>query len=166
MAAAENQGPAAGGPRGAAEAEADGMMGLTDLPGELLELILCCDVLGAADIGRVSCTCRRLREACQPRGKVWRERFRLRWARPGTARSAGEGGLRWLDAAWRGRARAARGRGGALSAQAGPRPEGVRLAAGTVGPGGPGCSWGGGSVPPPSHPILDCLLFPAPRGAC
>ncbi|NXU35940.1 FBX21 protein, partial [Drymodes brunneopygia] len=44
---------------------------LTDLPGELLELILCCDVLGAADIGRVSCTCRRLREACQPRGKVW-----------------------------------------------------------------------------------------------
>ncbi|NWH77624.1 FBX21 protein, partial [Piaya cayana] len=52
---------------------------LTDLPSELLELILCCDVLGAADIGRVSCTCRRLREACQPRGKVWRERFRLRW---------------------------------------------------------------------------------------
>lgn len=59
---------------------------LTDLPGELLELILCCDVLGAADIGRVSCTCRRLREACQPRGKVWRERFRLRWARPGLGR--------------------------------------------------------------------------------
>ncbi|NXU57487.1 FBX21 protein, partial [Turnix velox] len=52
---------------------------LTDLPGELLELILCCDVLGAVDIGRVSCTCRRLREVCQPRGKVWRERFRLRW---------------------------------------------------------------------------------------
>lgn len=82
-----------GGPRGAAEADGDGM-GLTDLPGELLELILCCDVLGAADIGRVSCTCRRLREACQPRGKVWRERFRLRWARPRPA-----GGLRWPGAA-------------------------------------------------------------------
>ncbi|XP_074868937.1 F-box only protein 21 isoform X2 [Carettochelys insculpta] len=61
-----------------AAAEAGGM-GLTDLPGELLELILCSEVLSAADIGRVSCTCRRLREACQGRGKVWRERFRLRW---------------------------------------------------------------------------------------
>ena len=66
----------------AAEAE---RLCLTDLPGELLELILCCDVLGAADIGRVACTCRRLREACQPRGKVWRERFRLRWAARGGA---------------------------------------------------------------------------------
>lgn len=64
----------------AAEAE---RLCLTDPPGELLELILCCDVLGAADIGRVACTCRRLREACQPRGKVWRERFRLRWAARG-----------------------------------------------------------------------------------
>ncbi|NXX65710.1 FBX21 protein, partial [Spizella passerina] len=65
---------------------------LTDLPGELVELILCCDVLGAADIGRVSCTCRRLREACQPRGKVWRERFRLRWAAPlGPARPGSDG---------------------------------------------------------------------------
>uniref|UniRef100_A0A8C3V868 F-box protein 21 n=37 Tax=Passeriformes TaxID=9126 RepID=A0A8C3V868_CATUS len=69
--AAEAAGPAGPG--------SGGGTGLTDLPGELLELILCCDVLGAADIGRVSCTCRRLREACQPRGKVWRERFRLRW---------------------------------------------------------------------------------------
>lgn len=65
---------------------------LTDLPGELLELILCCDVLGAADIGRVACTCRRLREACQPRGKVWRERFRLRWAARGGGRRAGRDG--------------------------------------------------------------------------
>ncbi|XP_019349308.2 F-box only protein 21 isoform X3 [Alligator mississippiensis] len=56
-----------------------GAMGLTALPGELLELILCSVALGAADIGRVSCTCRRLRDACAPRGKVWRERFRLRW---------------------------------------------------------------------------------------
>ncbi|XP_050780100.1 F-box only protein 21 isoform X3 [Gopherus flavomarginatus] len=61
-----------------AAAEAGGM-GLTDLPGELLELILCSGVLSAADIGRVSCTCRRLRETCQARGKVWRERFRRRW---------------------------------------------------------------------------------------
>ncbi|XP_042699124.2 F-box only protein 21 isoform X2 [Chrysemys picta bellii] len=61
-----------------AAAEAGGM-GLTDLPGELLELILCSGVLSAADIGRVSCTCRRLRDVCQARGKVWRERFRLRW---------------------------------------------------------------------------------------
>lgn len=65
---------------------------LTDLPGELLELILCCDVLGAADIGRVACTCRRLRETCQPRGKVWRERFRLRWAARGGGRRAGRDG--------------------------------------------------------------------------
>lgn len=70
----------------AAEAE---RLCLTDLPGELLELILCCDVLGAADIGRVACTCRRLREACQPRGQVWRERFRLRWAARGGGRRAG-----------------------------------------------------------------------------
>ncbi|XP_019362220.1 PREDICTED: F-box only protein 21 isoform X3 [Gavialis gangeticus] len=65
-------------PEPEAEAEA-GAMGLTALPGELLELILCSAALGAADIGRVSCTCRRLRDACAPRGKVWRERFRLRW---------------------------------------------------------------------------------------
>lgn len=82
--AAEAAGPAGPG--------SGGGTGLTDLPGELLELILCCDVLGAADIGRVSCTCRRLREACQPRGKVWRERFRLRWAPPhGPARPGAEG---------------------------------------------------------------------------
>ncbi|NXW47449.1 FBX21 protein, partial [Nyctiprogne leucopyga] len=69
---------------------------LTDLPGELLELILCCDVLGAADIGRVSCTCRRLREACQPRGKVWRERFRLRWPSLMKYYSQTEG-VSWLE---------------------------------------------------------------------
>ncbi|XP_019394905.1 PREDICTED: F-box only protein 21 isoform X2 [Crocodylus porosus] len=69
-------------PEAEAEAEAGagaGVMGLTALPGELLELILCSAALGAADIGRVSCTCRRLRDACAPRGKVWRECFRLRW---------------------------------------------------------------------------------------
>ncbi|XP_015268917.1 PREDICTED: F-box only protein 21 isoform X1 [Gekko japonicus] len=52
---------------------------LTALPGELLELIACCGTLSAADVGRLACTCRRLREACQPHGKVWREQFRLRW---------------------------------------------------------------------------------------
>lgn len=120
-AAAENQGPAAGGPRGAAEAEADGMMGLTDLPGELLELILCCDVLGAADIGRVSCTCRRLREACQPRGKVWRERFRLRWARHGPAWPAGEGGCAgWMRLGEGGRGLPGAGGKGPVSAGRAP----------------------------------------------
>ncbi|XP_061458447.1 F-box only protein 21 isoform X1 [Rhineura floridana] len=54
-------------------------LSLTELPGELLELIVCCGSLGAADVGRLACTCRRLKEACQPRGKVWREQFRLRW---------------------------------------------------------------------------------------
>lgn len=87
----------------AAEAE---RLCLTDLPGELLELILCCDVLGAADIGRVACTCRRLREACQPRGKVWRERFRLRWAARGGGRGASGGPCR---------------RGGPRTAACGPR---------------------------------------------
>lgn len=139
MAAAEGAGPA--GSRGPAEAEADGM-GLTDLPGELLELILCCDVLGAADIGRVSCTCRRLREACQPRGKVWRERFRLRWAPPTvTARRSGgscEGG--------RGVTGPLLGAGQARSAQAGPC-WGCSAALGPLGLGGPGCAWGGESAP-------------------
>nr|XP_060641457.1 F-box only protein 21 isoform X1 [Anolis sagrei ordinatus] len=52
---------------------------LTELPGELLELILCCGALSAVDLARLARTCRRLREACQPRGKVWREQLRLRW---------------------------------------------------------------------------------------
>lgn len=139
MAAGEGQDPAAGlgVPRGPAEADGD-RMGLTDLPGELLELILCCDVLGAADIGRVSCTCRRLREACQPRGKVWRELFRLRWApRPG------EGGG---------------GAGRALSARAGPRWSGSKVPLGWK---GPGASWG---MEPNSsrHPIPAPFPFPAP----
>lgn len=56
-----------------------GPLSLTELPGELLELILCCGVLRAVDVGSLACTCRRLREACQPSGKVWREQFRLRW---------------------------------------------------------------------------------------
>ncbi|XP_077163606.1 F-box only protein 21 [Paroedura picta] len=52
---------------------------LTALPGELLELIAGCRTLSAADVGRLACTCRRLRDACRPHGKVWREQFRLRW---------------------------------------------------------------------------------------
>uniref|UniRef100_A0A7N4NZU4 F-box protein 21 n=1 Tax=Sarcophilus harrisii TaxID=9305 RepID=A0A7N4NZU4_SARHA len=58
---------------------AAGALGLTDLPGELLELILCCRSLGAADLGHVACTCRRLRELCQGGGNVWRRQFRERW---------------------------------------------------------------------------------------
>ncbi|XP_043825539.1 F-box only protein 21 [Dromiciops gliroides] len=58
---------------------ATGVLGLTDLPGELLELILCCRSLGAADLGHVACTCRRLRELCQGGGNVWRRQFRERW---------------------------------------------------------------------------------------
>ncbi|XP_060105610.1 F-box only protein 21 isoform X1 [Heteronotia binoei] len=61
------------------EAERAAPLTLTALPGELLELIACCGTLSAADVGRLACTCRRLREACQPHGKVWREQFRLRW---------------------------------------------------------------------------------------
>lgn len=64
---------------GSAQAPSPAPLGLTELPGELLELILCCGSLGAADLGRLSCTCRHLREACQPRGKVWREQLRRRW---------------------------------------------------------------------------------------
>ncbi|XP_068937841.1 F-box only protein 21 isoform X2 [Petaurus breviceps papuanus] len=56
-----------------------GALSLTDLPGELLELILCCRSLGAADLGHVACTCRRLRELCQGGGNVWRRQFRERW---------------------------------------------------------------------------------------
>lgn len=68
------------GPEPGLEAErAAPALTLTALPGELLELIACCGTLSAADVGRLACTCRRLREACQPHGKVWREQFRLRW---------------------------------------------------------------------------------------
>ncbi|XP_013931286.1 PREDICTED: F-box only protein 21 [Thamnophis sirtalis] len=60
----------------AGPASAPAPLSLTELPGELLELILCCGSLGAADLGRLSCSCRHLRDACQPRGKVWREQLR------------------------------------------------------------------------------------------
>ncbi|KAL7986786.1 hypothetical protein Chor_013069 [Crotalus horridus] len=60
-------------------APAPAPLGLTELPGELLELILCCGSLGAADLARLARTCRHLREACQPCGKVWREQLRRRW---------------------------------------------------------------------------------------
>ncbi|XP_030074049.1 F-box only protein 21 [Microcaecilia unicolor] len=54
-------------------------LGLTELPSEVLELILCSAGLLFADIGSASCCCRRLREVCQGRGKVWRRLFRNRW---------------------------------------------------------------------------------------
>lgn len=58
--------------------EAAGFGCLVSLPGEVLEYILCSGSLSAADIGRVSSTCRRLRELCQSSGKVWKEQFRVR----------------------------------------------------------------------------------------
>ncbi|XP_039085441.1 F-box only protein 21 isoform X3 [Hyaena hyaena] len=60
--------------------EAAGLSCLVNLPGEVLEYILCSGSLTAADIGRVSSTCRRLRELCQSSGKVWKEQFRVRKA--------------------------------------------------------------------------------------
>ncbi|XP_044304805.1 F-box only protein 21 isoform X1 [Varanus komodoensis] len=65
--------------KGAAPGPGPRPLTLTELPGELLEYILCCGSLRAADVGRLACACRRLREACQPHGKVWREQFRRRW---------------------------------------------------------------------------------------
>uniref|UniRef100_G1T7Y2 F-box protein 21 n=3 Tax=Euarchontoglires TaxID=314146 RepID=G1T7Y2_RABIT len=59
--------------------EPAGLSCLVNLPGEVLEYILCSGSLTAADIGRVSSTCRRLRELCQSSGKVWKEQFRVRW---------------------------------------------------------------------------------------
>lgn len=58
--------------------EAAGLCCLVSLPGEVLEYILCSGSLTAADISRVSSTCRRLRELCQSSGKVWKEQFRVR----------------------------------------------------------------------------------------
>lgn len=58
--------------------ETAGLSCLVNLPGEVLEYILCSGSLTAADIGRVSSTCRRLRELCQSSGKVWKEQFRVR----------------------------------------------------------------------------------------
>uniref|UniRef100_A0A8C6MNT0 F-box domain-containing protein n=1 Tax=Mus spicilegus TaxID=10103 RepID=A0A8C6MNT0_MUSSI len=62
-----------------AAAEATGPSCLVQLPGEVLEYILCSGSLTALDIGRVSSTCRRLREVCQSSGQVWKEQFRVRW---------------------------------------------------------------------------------------
>ncbi|KAK7809141.1 hypothetical protein U0070_006155 [Myodes glareolus] len=62
-----------------AAAEAVGPSCLVQLPGEVLEYILCSGSLTALDIGRVSSTCRRLREVCQSSGQVWKEQFRVRW---------------------------------------------------------------------------------------
>nr|XP_033810275.1 F-box only protein 21 isoform X1 [Geotrypetes seraphini] len=73
MAASGRSAPASPGP---GEPEA---VGLATLPGELLELILCSAGLLHTDIGSASCSCRRLREVCQGRGKVWRHLFRSRW---------------------------------------------------------------------------------------
>lgn len=61
-----------------AASEAPGLSCLVSLPGEVLEYILCSGSLTAADIGRISSTCRRLRELCQSSGKVWKEQFRVR----------------------------------------------------------------------------------------
>lgn len=61
-----------------AAAEATGPSCLVQLPGEVLEYILCSGSLTALDIGRVSSTCRRLREVCQSSGQVWKEQFRVR----------------------------------------------------------------------------------------
>lgn len=58
--------------------EAAGLSCLVNLPGEVLEYILCCGSLTATDVSRVSSTCRRLRELCQSSGKVWKEQFRVR----------------------------------------------------------------------------------------
>lgn len=52
---------------------------LTDLPAELLEYILCFPALNHFDICNVSCTCKRLRDVCHGRGKVWAHQYKLRW---------------------------------------------------------------------------------------
>ncbi|XP_075034618.1 F-box only protein 21 isoform X2 [Mixophyes fleayi] len=52
---------------------------LVGLPGELLELILCSGDLEHKDIASVTCTCRRLRDVCAGRGKVWRKQLFARW---------------------------------------------------------------------------------------
>ncbi|KAG8536848.1 hypothetical protein GDO81_025555, partial [Engystomops pustulosus] len=53
--------------------------GLLSLPGEVLELLLCSGDLGHRDIASVTCTCRRLRDVCAARGKVWRRQLCARW---------------------------------------------------------------------------------------
>ncbi|KAM9810355.1 LOW QUALITY PROTEIN: F-box only protein 21 [Neosynchiropus ocellatus] len=54
---------------------------LTDLPSELLELILCSPVLQHVDVCSVSRCCKRLHDVCHGRGQVWGSQFRLRWPR-------------------------------------------------------------------------------------
>lgn len=51
---------------------------LTDLPTELLELILCFPVLKHVDVCNVSCCCKRLHDVCHGRGKVWGHQYKLR----------------------------------------------------------------------------------------
>ncbi|KAM4707993.1 F-box only protein 21 [Discoglossus pictus] len=53
--------------------------GLGEFPGEVLELILCSGGLDYRDIVSVTCACRRLREVCAGRGKVWRRQLADRW---------------------------------------------------------------------------------------
>ncbi|KAM4053309.1 F-box only protein 21 [Anomaloglossus baeobatrachus] len=53
--------------------------GLLALPGEVLELVLCCGDLDCKDVISVTCTCRRLRDVCAARGKVWRRQLYARW---------------------------------------------------------------------------------------
>ncbi|TRY87506.1 hypothetical protein DNTS_035324 [Danionella cerebrum] len=54
---------------------------LTDLPAEILEHVLCFPVLNPRDICNVSCTCKRLRDVCHGRGKVWAHQYKLRFYR-------------------------------------------------------------------------------------
>ncbi|KAK0143268.1 F-box only protein 21 [Merluccius polli] len=54
---------------------------LTDLPAELLELILCAPLLGHADVCSAARACRRLRDVCHGRGKVWGHQYKLRYRR-------------------------------------------------------------------------------------
>ncbi|KAL4636098.1 F-box only protein 21 [Arapaima gigas] len=54
---------------------------LTDLPTEVLEFILCVPSLSHVDISNAACSCRRLRDVCHGRGKVWAHQYALRWPR-------------------------------------------------------------------------------------
>jgi len=51
---------------------------LTELPAELLEVILCSPLLDHVDVCRASCACRRLRDACHGRSQVWGCQYSLR----------------------------------------------------------------------------------------
>uniref|UniRef100_A0A8C9T3V1 F-box protein 21 n=1 Tax=Scleropages formosus TaxID=113540 RepID=A0A8C9T3V1_SCLFO len=54
---------------------------LTELPAEVLEYILCVPSLSHVDISSVACSCRRLRDVCHGRGKVWAHQYARRWPR-------------------------------------------------------------------------------------